>query len=85
MVNLAGYITNNQNRIQYLEYKNNGYYVGSGMIESGNKVVVQKRLKQAGMRWSRDGAQCIVALRAKYESKRWEDVETLILGEQRPA
>jgi len=53
----------------YLEYKKQGYYVGSGMIESGNKVVVQKRLKQAGMRWSRTGAQNIVSLRAKYESK----------------
>ena len=78
-VNLAGYITNNISRINYLEYKNQGYYVGSGMIESGNKVVVQKRLKQAGMRWSKEGAQYMVALRAKYESNRWEDVQSLII------
>lgn len=78
-VNLAGYITNNISRINYLEYKKQGYYAGSGMIESGNKVVVQKRLKQAGMRWSKEGAQYMVALRAKYESNRWEDVQSLII------
>ena len=45
-INLYGYISNNLERIKYLEYRNKGYYVGSGMIESGNKVVVQKRMKQ---------------------------------------
>lgn len=85
VVNLAGYITNNIGRIHYLEYKNCGYYVGSGMIESGNKVVVQKRLKQAGMRWSKGGAQCMVALRAKYESNRWEDVQDVIFERRQVA
>jgi hypothetical protein len=79
-VNLAGYISNNSDRINYLSYKNQGFYVGSGMVESGNKVVVQKRLKQAGMRWGKDGAQFIVSLRAKYESNRWDDVRELLLA-----
>jgi hypothetical protein len=79
VVDLAQYITNNSGRIDYLHYKNCGYYVGSGMIESGNKVVVQKRLKQAGMRWGKNGAQYMVALRAKYESRKWEDVRSLIV------
>ncbi|MCL1791296.1 MAG: ISKra4 family transposase [Peptococcaceae bacterium] len=82
VVNLAGYIANHIDYINYLEYKKQGYYVGSGMIESGNKVVVQKRLKQAGMRWSRTGAQNIVSLRAKYESNRWADVQSLILDKR---
>jgi len=85
VVNLAGYVTNNIERINYLKYRNCGYYVGSGMVESGNKVVVQKRLKQAGMRWGRAGAQCMVVLRAKYESNRWEDVQKLILEERQAA
>lgn len=85
VVALEGYITNNIDRINYLEYKNRGYYVGSGMIESGNKVVVQKRLKQAGMRWGRAGAQYMAALRAKYESERWGDVQKLILEERQAA
>jgi len=85
VVNLTGYIMNNIDRINYLDYKNQGYYVGSGMIESGNKVVVQKRLKQTGMRWSREGGQRMVALRAKYESNKWEDVRNLIIDEKQAA
>jgi len=80
LVNLAQYISNNAGRIDYLHYKNCGYYVGSGMIESGNKLVVQKRLKQAGMRWGQNGAQYMVALRAKYESKKWHDVRHLVIN-----
>lgn len=78
-VNLEGYLKNNIDKMHYLEYKNKNYYIGSGMIESGNKTVVQKRMKQAGMRWSTDGAQYMAVLRAKHESNRWEDVEKVIL------
>jgi len=78
VVNLEGYIKNNIDRINYLEYKNKDYYIGSGMIESGNKIVVQKRMKQAGMRWGSEGAQYMAALRAKHESKQWQDVQDII-------
>ena len=66
VVNLHTYITNNIDRINYNEYEEKGYYVGSGAIESGNKVVLQKRLKLAGMRWSEQPAQHLLSLRAKY-------------------
>ena len=77
-VNLEGYLKNNMDKMRYLEYKNKGYYIGSGMIESGNKSVVQKRMKQAGMRWGVDGAQYMAGLRAKHESKRWNEVKKFI-------
>lgn len=80
IVNLEGYIQNNIGRIKYLEYKNKGYYIGSGMIESGNKLVVQKRMKQSGMRWGNSGAQYMAILRAKYESNRWNDVENIVFN-----
>ena len=47
--NILGYINNNINKIDYKEYKEKGYFVGSGAIGSGNKIVVQRRCKQAGM------------------------------------
>jgi len=80
--NLAGYIQNNIDKISYLDYKNKNYYIGSGMIESGNKLVVQKRMKQAGMRWGIDGAQYIATLRSKHESNQWHDVEKIIFGKK---
>jgi len=54
------------------------HYIGSGMIEAGNKVVIQKRMKQAGMRWGLENGQYMAALRAKHESKMWRDVEDII-------
>jgi hypothetical protein len=46
--------------------------VGSGAIESGNKVVMQKRLKLAGMRWNEITAQYLLTLRTKFESGLWK-------------
>ena len=69
--NILGYINNNINKIDYKEYKQKGYFVGSGAIESGNKVVLQRRCKQAGMRWSVEGAQYMLTLKSKWESNLW--------------
>jgi len=78
VVNLHTYITKNRERINYKFYKDNGYYIGSGAIESANKMVIQQRMKQSGMRWSIDGGQYIAALRTKHESNRWDEVVDVI-------
>ena len=78
VVNLKGYIQNNIDKINYSKYKANGYYIGSGPIESANKLILQRRLKQAGMRWSVEGAQYMLTLRAKVESNLWNDVKQRI-------
>jgi hypothetical protein len=80
-VNLSGYITNNINNIDYAAYEQNGYFIGSGAIESGNKIVLQQRLKQAGMRWNVETAQNLLTLKAKAESGLWHsDVELFVLS-----
>ena len=76
--NLRVYIENNRGRIDYSRYKLRGYYIGSGAIESGNKLVIQQRMKQSGMRWSPSGGQYIAALRAKYASNQWGKVRDVI-------
>lgn len=70
-LNLHGYISNNILNIDYQSYLNKGYFIGSGAIESANKTILQKRLKQAGMRWNTDSAQSLLTLRAKRESGLW--------------
>lgn len=67
------YLTNNQQRMQYATYRAQGLQVGSGSIESGCKHVLGARLKQAGMRWSRDGAQAVAKVRARLKSGRWDE------------
>jgi hypothetical protein len=68
------YIWHNRQRIDYAAYRQAGLPIGSGTIESAAKTVVQQRMKQAGMRWSRHGAQAMLALRSRLLSDRWHDL-----------
>ena len=79
IVNLYGYISNNIQNIDYVTYEQKGYFIGSGAVESGNKIILQQRLKQAGMRWNEAPAQSLLTLRTKVESGLWkEDVEKVV-------
>lgn len=78
-VALYGYIKNNIDHIDYASYEQQGLFIGSGAIESGNKVVLQRRLKQAGMRWNTKTAQSILTLVSKQTSGLWvSDVSDFI-------
>lgn len=77
--NLPVYLENNKDKINYSKYEQSGWFVGSGAIESSNKTVVQLRLKQAGMRWSVDGANYIITLRCMYESDNWDKIEKIVV------
>jgi hypothetical protein len=70
---LERYLTNNQSRIDYQSYLKAGLMIGSGVVESSNRRIVTQRLKQAGMHWSKVGAEGVMALRAAYlsNSNRW--------------
>lgn len=76
--NLPVYLENNKDKIDYSTYERNGWFIGSGAIESSNKTVVQLRLKQAGMRWSVDGANYLITLRCMYESDNWNKIEKIV-------
>ena len=81
-VNLYGYISNNIRNIDYVLYEKKGYFIGSGAIESGNKIILQDRLKRAGMRWNTSTAQAMLTLKTKAESKIWfRDVEQPFLSQ----
>ena len=65
------YFTNNKDRMRYNEYKEKGYHIGSGTVESACKHVVGQRLKQAGMKWSVEGADAILQLRILWKNGEW--------------
>jgi len=65
------YFTNNKDRMRYNEYKEKGYHIGSGTVESACKHVVGQRLKQAGMKWSVEGADAILQLRVLWKNGEW--------------
>ena len=45
------YLQKREAHMQYPTYQAAGWPIGSGSVESANKVVVEARLKGAGMRW----------------------------------
>jgi hypothetical protein len=68
------YLFRNRHRMAYHTFRQLGLPIGSGTIESACKTVVQARMKQAGMRWSRSGAQSMLALRCLLLSDRWHEL-----------
>lgn len=75
--NLA-YLEKRENQCQYPKYQALGLPIGSGIVESGNKEVVEGRLKGPGMHWAREHVDPIVALRDMACSDRWEEAWPLI-------
>ncbi len=60
---VSNYLCTHASRMQYKRFEAQGYHIGSGVAEAGNKAVVQARMKGAGMRWKRVGAEAMLHLR----------------------
>lgn len=67
----AGYFDNNKRRMQYLELREEGYPIGSGMVESGAKQF-KARFCGPGMRWSRPGLERLLPIRAAILSHQFD-------------
>jgi hypothetical protein len=57
------YFENNRERMDYKKYRQEGYFIGSGVVEAGCKKVIGGRLKQSGMFWKLPGANAVTILR----------------------
>lgn len=67
------YFEKNKERMCYEDFRKQGLFVGSGVVEAGCRNVIGQRLKQSGMHWTVKGANSIIALRCCILSGRWED------------
>jgi hypothetical protein len=70
--NLA-YLEKRVAQTQYGDFQAQGWPIGSGMVESANKLVVEARLKGAGMHWSRFRVNPLLALRNAVCNDRWAE------------
>ena len=59
-------------RMRYASLTARGYTIGSGVVEAANKVLVNQRMKRAGMRWSIEGGQNVLTFRALIRSGRFD-------------
>ena len=72
--NEIDYFQTNAERMRYGDFRKQGLFVGSGVVEAGCKTVFGQRLKLSGMHWTVKGANAIIALRCCQLSGRWEDL-----------
>ncbi len=63
--------------MRYGLFKAAGLFIGSGVIEAACKTIVGKRMKNAGMHWSKKNAQGLIALRCAIYSGNFDSVDTL--------
>ncbi len=68
-----GYLEPRLAQLQYPTFRAAGYPVGSGIVESANKVVVQDRLKGSGMHWAPASVDPMLALRTVVCADRWDE------------
>lgn len=71
--NARFYLQRRLDMIDYPYFQRRGYPIGSGSVESAHKQVVQRRMKQAGMRWAPQHVNPILALRDLLCSDRWSE------------
>ncbi|GCE03512.1 hypothetical protein [Dictyobacter aurantiacus] len=69
--------------MQYPTFRAQGWPIGSGMVESANKLVVQARLKGAGMHWQRSHVNPMLALRLAVCNDRWQEMWHHAVRQQR--
>jgi hypothetical protein len=68
---VIGYFENNQDHMHYDLYLAAGYPIGSGVAEGACRHLVKDRMEQTGMRWTVEGAQAMLHLRALYLNGDW--------------
>jgi hypothetical protein len=60
-------------QMEYPTFRAEGWPIGSGCVESANKLVVEARLKGPGMHWAPRHVNPLLALRNAECNERWEE------------
>lgn len=75
---VLSYLEKRRTQITYAKFQAAGYPIGSGIVESANKLVVEVRLKGSGMHWARENVNPMLSLRCALCSGRWDETWALI-------
>ena len=67
------YLEKRKTQMQYPLFQAQGWPIGSGIVESGNKLVVETRLKGSGMHWAENHVNPMLAIRNIICSDRWKE------------
>lgn len=72
LTKLYNYLKKHQDHIEYDKFKEMGVPIGSGLVESTCKWLIQQRFKGVGMRWSEDGFNHLLHLRLAWVNGRFD-------------
>jgi hypothetical protein len=76
LTKLFNYLDKHRDHIQYDKLKEMGFPIGSGLVESTCKWLIQQRFKGVGMRWSEDGFNHLLHLRLAWVNGRFDSFFT---------
>ncbi len=68
------YLGSRKEQIRYATFREQGLPIGSGMVESAGKLVVEARLKGSGMHWAPRHLNPLLTLRSRLCSGQWDEV-----------
>lgn len=74
LTNVHNYLQTHQKHIKYQQFKELGLPLGSGMVESACKWLIQQRFKGVGMRWSENGFNSLLHLRLTWVNGRFDQL-----------
>ena len=74
LANVIAYLDTHRDHIDYEGYKEMGLPIGSGMVESVCKWLIQQRFKCVGMRWSEDGFTHLLHLRLAWVNGTFDEL-----------
>jgi hypothetical protein len=74
LTNVHDYLQKHHEHIKYQQFKDQGLPLGSGMVESACKWLIQQRFKGVGMRWSEDGFNHLLHLRLAWVNDRFDSL-----------
>lgn len=74
MKKLKSYFVSNESRMQYATKRAEKFPIGSGVIESAIRRVINMRVKSPGSFWKLDFAETVIYLRAQLLYGRWENL-----------
>ncbi len=74
LIQVQQYLQNHRSHIHYHDYAQQQFPLGSGIVESACKWLIQQRFKGVGMRWSNDGLTHLLHLKLAWVNQRLDEL-----------
>jgi len=75
------YLTNHGHKMDYQSYLEKGFPISTGLIEGCCGHLIKDRMEHSGMRWTIQGAQNVIDLRAVKKNNDWKDFMAFVKNE----